>query len=158
MQLNVRYLHQQQIQALKSQGSHCKKIILNKNSKQELRWWIQNSKICNGCYLMQSHSQMLIQADSSRKGWGAVCQGISTGGQWSKKEQLLHIYVLEWKKQKLGKQFNRHHHCAIYLVKIGGTGNQMLLQLNKEIWQYLSKHQTKITAEYFPRCLNLEAD
>ena len=100
-------------------------------------------------------------ADTSRfiqKGMGCSMSRDITGGQWSKKEQLLHIYVLEWKKQKLGKQINRHHHCAIYLVKIGGTGNQMLLQLNKEIWQYLSKHQTKITAEYFPRCLNLEVD
>ena len=26
----------------------------------------------------------LIQTDESRKGWGAACQEISTGGQWSK--------------------------------------------------------------------------
>ena len=28
----------------------------------------------------------------------------------------------------------------LYLVKMVGTGNQMLVKLSKEIWQYLSKH------------------
>ena len=58
-------------------------------------------KVCNGRYLIQSHSQVLIQTDASRKRWGAVCQGISTGGKWSKEEQLLHINVLELKAVKL---------------------------------------------------------
>ena len=41
-QINFRYLQQQQIQALKTQGSYCKKVILNRNSKEELHWWIKN--------------------------------------------------------------------------------------------------------------------
>ena len=78
-QINFRYLQQQQIQALKTQGSYCKNVILNRNSKEELQWWIKNLKICNGCYLIQSHSQGLIQTDASRMGWGAVCQGYHRG-------------------------------------------------------------------------------
>ena len=42
----------------------------------------------------------------------------------------------------------------IYLVKVGGTGNQMLLKLSKEIWQYLLKHQIKISLS----SLSVEAD
>ena len=30
--------------------------------------------------------------------------------------------------------------ALLYLVKMVGTGNQMLMKLSKEIWQYLSKH------------------
>ena len=48
--------------------------------------------------------------------------------------------------------------ALLYLVKIGGTGNQMLLELSKEIWQYLLKHQITITAEYLPSYLTVEAD
>ena len=48
--------------------------------------------------------------------------------------------------------------AVLYLVKIGGTGNQMLQKLSKEIWQYLLKHQITVTAEYLPSSLNVEAD
>ena len=41
---------------------------------------------------------------------------------------------------------------------MGGTGNQMLLKLSKEIWQYLLKHQIIITVEYLPSSLTVEAD
>ena len=52
-------------------------------------------------------------------------------------------------------------HCLIQsqnLVKMGGTENQMLLKISKEIWQYLLKQQIKITSEYLPCSLNVEAD
>ena len=52
---------------------------------------------------------------------------------------------------------NRQHHCKLYLVKMGGTGNQMLLKLSKEICQYLLKHQITTTAEYLSIFLNVEA-
>ena len=39
----------------------------------------------------------------------------------------------------------------------GRGGNQMLLKLSKEIWQYLLKYQITITAEYLPSSLNVEA-
>ena len=34
----------------------------------------------------------------------------------------------------------------------------MLLELKKEIWQYLLKHQITITAELIPSSLNVEGD
>ena len=37
-QINFRYLQQQQTQALKTQGSYYKKVILSRNSKEELQW------------------------------------------------------------------------------------------------------------------------
>ena len=135
-------------------------MILNRHFREELKQWIKNLKIYNGRYLIRSHSQVLIQTDAFRKGWGAVCQGILTGGQWSKEEQLLHINLLELKAVKLAllsfskqKSLKAVHiqidntTALLYLKKKGGTGNQMLLKLRKEIWQYLLKHQTTITAE-----------
>ena len=115
--------------------------------------------------MIQSHSQVLKQTDASKKGWGTVCQGISTGGQRSYEEQLLHINVLELKTVKLAlltfteqKSLKAFHFqidnatALLYLVKMVGTGgggiggeeNQVLLKLSKEIWQYLLKHQITI--------------
>ena len=84
---------------------------------------------------------------------------------------MLHIHVLELKAVKLAlltfnkrKSLNTGHFeidnttALLYVVKMGGTGNQMLLKLSKELWQYLLKHQIKITAEYLPSWLNVEAD
>ena len=135
-------------------------MILNRHFREELKQWIKNVKIYNGRYLIRSHSQVLIQTDAFRKGWGAVCQGILTGGQWSKEEQLLHINLLELKAVKLALlSFSKQESlkavhiqvdnttALLYLKKKGGIGNQMLLKLRKEIWQYLLKHQTTITAE-----------
>ena len=51
--------------------------------------------------LLDSVSQSSADTDRCiQKGVGAVCQGISTRGQWSKEEQLLHINVLELKTVK----------------------------------------------------------
>ena len=71
-------------------------MILKRKFKEKLQCWMENLKVCNECYLIQSHSQVLIQTDASRKGWGAGCQGMSTGGQCLMEEQLLlYINVLQ---------------------------------------------------------------
>ena len=102
--INFRYLQQQQIQALKTQGSYYKKMILNRNSKEELQWWIKNLKLCSGRYLIQSHSQLMIQTDSSRhpeRDEVQYTKGYQQGGECSKKEQLLQVNVLELEPVKL---------------------------------------------------------
>ena len=53
---------------------------LNENPKIELKWWVQNLKLCNGQTLIQSPAEVLMQTDASTKGWRATCNGISTGG------------------------------------------------------------------------------
>ena len=40
---------------------------------------------------------MQIKTDASKRGWGAVCQGMSTQGIWSDQERLEHINQLELK-------------------------------------------------------------
>ena len=45
-----------------------------------------------------------------------------------------------------------------YLFKMGGTGNQILVDLSKQIWNYLISKQITITAEHLSGILNVEAD
>ena len=45
-----------------------------------------------------------------------------------------------------------------YLVKIGGTRSPELLQVAKEIWDYLLANGMAVTAEYVPSSLNIQAN
>lgn len=107
-----------------------------------------------------------------KKGMGAVCRGIRTGGQWSKQEQELHINVLELLAVKLAlltftkmKDIRSIHFqidnktALCYLIKMGGgTASQSMNKLSKEIWGILLKQNRTISAEYLPSALNQEAD
>ena len=70
-------------------------VTLNTMAIEELAWWIKNLELTNCRAIIQSPSRILMQTDASKKGWGAVCQGIRTGGLWSKKEQEYHTNLLE---------------------------------------------------------------
>ena len=71
------------------------------------------------------------------------------------------ISTLTFNKQKYLKEFHfqiGNTTALLYLVKMGGTGNQALLKLSKEICQYILKNQIIITAEFLPIFLIVEAD
>ena len=85
----------QQISSLSEKFSYLDKIVLNENSKIELKWWVQNLELCNGPALIQPPAEVLIQTDASTKGWGVTCYGISTVRMWSAHEIENHINVSE---------------------------------------------------------------
>ena len=93
--LNCRFLQIKQISSLSEKLSYLEKIVLNENSKIELKWWVQNLELCNGPALIQPPAEVLMQTDASTKGWGATCNGASTGGMWSAHEIKNHINVSE---------------------------------------------------------------
>ena len=170
-QVNVRYFQQQQIKALRATQCCQASVLLNSNSKEELQWWIQNLQIFNGRYLIQPQNFLTMRTNASKKGWGAVCQGIPAGGGWNLQEQQLHINVLEMKAVKLALlAYHKHFkmkaiHFQIdnttalsYLVIMGGTKNKYLVELAKEIWRYLLHHGITITEEYLPSSMKVEAD
>ena len=55
--LNCRFLQMQQISSLLENLSYLDKIVLNENSKIELKWWVQNLELCNGWALIQMPQQ-----------------------------------------------------------------------------------------------------
>ena len=65
-----RFLQQQQIQALKKNGSYESQVLLNKESQLQLLWWVKNIERYNGGTLIQLPAQALLQADASLTGWG----------------------------------------------------------------------------------------
>ena len=94
--LQIRNLQQLQIKSLKLRKSFQSVVKLTPLAKEELLWWMTNLKHSNGkMFIQETLDQVLIQTDASKTGWGAVCQGVRTGGKWSKEEQDVHINVLE---------------------------------------------------------------
>ena len=102
--------------------------------------------LSNGRKIQQQEPQMTVQTDPSTKGWGAHCNGISTGGKWSKKEQQHHINVLELMAVKFAvltftkNLSNLSIHIQMddkvalsYLLKMGGGGVQFRASKNQQI-------------------------
>ena len=73
--IQFRHLQHQQILALKQSQSFLSKVVLGKDSLEELKWWIENIKLSNGRNLIQPTSQTLLQTDASLKGWGQIAEG-----------------------------------------------------------------------------------
>ena len=170
--LHYRHLQHQQIQKLICHNSFEEKVEISVEARKELLWWKENLTLCNGRSLISSPPQIIISSDASLQGWGASCHGLTTGGPWSMEERKFHINVLELKAAKLAiMSFTLKERDAIsvhirmdnmtalsYLMKMGGTKNQELTAISKEIWQYLLKRKITITAEYLPGSMNVEAD
>ena len=116
-------------------------------------------------------NKTIIQTDASQKGWGAYCQKISIGGQWTLQESRLHISLRELKAINLAlltfhKMFSlKAAHFQVdnttaqsCLIKMGGTGSREMTALAKEIWESALSQKIIITAEYLPGKLNVRAD
>ena len=92
---HCRFLQQQQIQALKKNGSYASQVLLNKESQLELLWWVKNIKIYNGRILIQHPAQALLQTDALLTGWGSLERNENWIAMYSAGERL-HISELDF--------------------------------------------------------------
>ena len=173
--LQVRYLQNLLRGSLKSK-SYESMISLSPEAHLELLWWKENLALHNaqGRPLKIQPPEMIITSDAAGGplgGWGASCQGLSTGGAWSLQEKKLHINILEMIAAELAiKTFTKGKtvksiHLQVdnttalkYIVKMGGTKNQTLIAIAKRIWEYLLSNAITLTVEYIPSKLNTAAD
>ena len=160
-------------------------ITLNTKSRTELTWWMENLRFCNSQIFSQLNPQMVVQEDVSLTGWGVVCNGDQTSGQWPEEVRTLHMNVLEllaikltlfsfakWKLTmrtihfQIGKKatlpcFQIDNKAVLsYLLKLGRTKNKYIKQrkFRKEIWHYLLNHNIFTTTEYPSSILNTVTD
>ena len=74
---------------------------------------------------------------------------------------MLHINVLELvvRISQINTLPNRQQNSNFLSIENGGgTTNQTMIALSKEIWKLLLKKNIIISAEYLPSALNKEAD
>lgn len=171
--IQLRNIQQLLKAGLKSTQNYETIITLDKPSRLELKWWIENMNTYNGTPISLIPPELTISTDASLMGWGAHCRGQDAGGQWTQNDlnNYKHINILELEAcRKAILTFTRIHKvksihlqidnkCALtYLLKQGGKSNRVMNDIAKEIWQFLIKNKITISAEYIPSQLNIQAD
>ncbi len=65
------------------------KVGLTDSARSDLLWWIFNLASCQDKSMFEAEPTLSICSDASLSGWGAVCEGVTTGISWSgeKKER-----------------------------------------------------------------------
>ena len=58
--LQIRFLQQQQIAAIRNNPSYQIAMYLNQDSIQELQWWFNNLEICNGKLVVSPTSKGIV--------------------------------------------------------------------------------------------------
>ena len=97
--IQVRFL-QNLLRRNLSSKSYETKVFLSPEALLELSWWKENMLLHNsvGKPIKILPPEMTITSDAAGGplgGWGAHCQGLSTGGAWSQQEKKRHINELE---------------------------------------------------------------
>ena len=103
---------------------------------------------------------LTVFSDTSKKGWGTLCQGIATGGRWTSVEKAWHISVLEFEAVRLAILFfckiqetkinsptDKQHDNSHLFIMHGRNPEQTLMEISKEIWGYLIERKIHLKAE-----------
>ena len=93
--LYYRHLERYKTLALKvAKGDFDACMSLSQPAKSELQRWVKNVE---SAYNLIAHAQTQCQitTDASGLGWGAECEGVSSGGNWTYLESNHHINYLE---------------------------------------------------------------
>ena len=146
-------------------------LYLSPLAKEELSWWQEMLGRWNGKVLLHQQESVIIKSDASLQGWGAVCNGVRTGGPWSQSEQQLHINCLELLAATLAvKSFLKDREgssvllqldnqtAVAYINNMGGTVSPQLTDLAKALWLWALSRDIVLSAEHILGTMNCIAD
>ena len=145
--LFYRHLQMDLATALRAGGQNYETTLkLSQESREELTWWDTRMIKWNGKTVLSAEPDLTIESDASTQGWGACCQGSSTGGPWSPQEKAWHINCLEllaatlavktFMKNKKGVsvQLKIDNTTAVaYINNHGGTMSKNLVSLTRDL-------------------------
>ena len=170
--LQIRFLQQQQIEAIRNNSSYQSVIHLNHDSIQELQWWFNNLEICNGRLIVSPTSKKVIQSDASKKGWWRIirkCQQVVSGLSRSQNSisisgsvshQTSFFNFPENVRSQINPFPSRKYECPFVTDENGrggkSTQNKGMIAISKEIWEFALSKGIMITAEYLPGRLGFQ--
>ncbi|XP_040178560.1 LOW QUALITY PROTEIN: uncharacterized protein LOC120912608 [Rana temporaria] len=169
--LHYRALQRLKILHLRQGLRYADEVHLSSEARVELQWWLRHAVEWNGRTIFNSHPDVIIESDASRRGWGARLGGTSTGGTWSRAESLLHINALELSAALFAIQsfLAEKSNCCVllrmdniaavqYINRLGGTRSKILADIATKIWHYCLSRDITLLAEYIPGISNTVAD
>ena len=167
--LFTRNIENDKIQALKqNHGDYDALMTLSQSSLKDLDWW-HSRNIEHGNPIRIPQPSVVIKSDSSKKGWGCVCEttDVTSQGLWSCDEKQKHINYLELKAAKialvsLASQF-RDTHVRIYLDNVCAVAyiREYSLECNelaRDIWVWALDRNIRLSACHIPGTKNIVAD
>lgn len=138
---------------------------------QDLLWWHSNIETIAAGPVFPPVVSLEITTDSSLRGWGAWCATRSTGGAWGKREQGLHINVLELKAIVLAVQcfaatardttvaIRTDNTTTMHCVNnFGSLRSQILNGLSRDLWAWAFARNVFLRGTYLPGVHNERAD
>ena len=169
--LHYRALQLARNDALHHLHSYESQVTMSREAQNDLQWWCSRVTQSNGCLIHPPEPQLRIDSDASNSGWGAVCNGETTGGSWSLEETQLHINSKELLAAFLAlKAFSPtqggihirlrmdNQAAVTYVNRMGGTHSQPLCSIAKRLWEWCMDHQLTVSAEHLPGIMNVTAD
>lgn len=172
--LFYRHLEFDKTHALKlNLGNFDAVLTLSHESLAELRWWEQNVTE-SYCPILQGDPDIIIESDSSLKGWGGYVKSCNTaiGGEWTPGDlDAMHINALELKAAFLALQsFCKHEQdkhvrlvmdnvtAVSYIRRMGGSKSKQCNDIAKQIWLFAMKHNLWLSSSYIKGSENTVAD
>lgn len=133
---------------------------------EDLAWWITN--LPSACRkISHGNASKTITSDASTTGWGAICNGIQTGGRWTFDEMNHHINYLELlaicyalksfckNDSNIHVQLRTDSTTAVsYIKKFGGIRSDVCNKLAKQIWLWAMSKQIWLSATHIPGAEN----
>ena len=169
--LHYRALQDLKIQTLRQHVSYQTLISLSPEARADLQWWLSDLSHNCSAVIVKPEASIVIESDASMLGWGAVCQGVTTGGRWTSEEAGFHINWLELQaiflalqsflkdKTNVSVLIRSDNRTAIaYLNKMGSPTRSQLCRLALKIWQWCLIRQISPHAEYLAGKDNVLAD
>ena len=159
------------ISSLHQTESYQASVQLSPEAEDNLIWWRDHIQDNCSAPILGRNASVIIESDASKIGWGAVCQGVRTGGKWTATEAELHINVLEMKAAWLAMQcfLKDTHDVAVllrmdnwvaiaHLNKIGGPTLSPLSQMALKVWEWCQLQRISPHAKHLPSKENVLAD
>ena len=160
------------INSLKVSQNYNRKVVLNQESKDEMKWWVDEG-LNSHKPISMGNPVYVIQSDASNKGWGALMLNTDnkTQGFWSVEEQKFHINYLELKAALLGiqslcenlsnchVQIQMDNQTAVsYINNMGGTHSVLCNNLAKSLILWCKQKNIWLSSCHIAGCSNLAAD
>ena len=152
-----------------NKGDFSAYTLLNEEARDDLKWWLDN---LDGFVTPVKRNKpiMTVTSDASKKGWGAECNGMTTGGMWTLEESRLHINLLELKAALFAlKTFCKDiHHSSILIrsdnsttvahINHMGSVKTEAHKIIRELWLWCLTNDNFVIATFLPGALNDQAD